>query len=160
MSLAFPLSIWMAFPNLKFPPPVFCNNRLYLLSLTDLCHPIFESLACKPLGQQLPVTTTELHSLVKDTRVRCMPKILPCERSLRRCSRKDESGLRLVHGDKPLKQVRNLYFRVLRIFFWHVSSDKYALQLSTLVLEQSLILVEISCKLTLEAKGWDRLPDY
>jgi hypothetical protein len=56
----------------------------------------------------------------------------------------------------PLEKVRILFaFLSPSYFLFDISSsDRYALQLCTVVLEQSLVLAEISRKLTLEAKEW------
>ena len=99
----------MAFPNLHFSPSVLFNNRWHFLSLIEQCQPIFEPLACEPRGQQHPATTIELRRLVKD-KVHAQDTAFREHLEKLQWNIKDESVRRLVYGDTPLEQVRNLFF--------------------------------------------------
>ncbi|KIM37236.1 hypothetical protein M413DRAFT_448725 [Hebeloma cylindrosporum] len=125
----------LLFKLMEMEAQVLPNNRMFLLSIIELCHPILSPLAWEPRGQQLPSTTIELRSLVKD-KVHAQDAALRAHLDTLQWNIEDESVLRLLYGDVPL--------------------EKYILQLCTLVLEQALILAEISCTLTLETKEWYR----
>ena len=108
----------MAFPNLNFAPLVLFNNSSYLLSNINLCYPIFEPLECEPRRQQLPATTIELRSLVKD-KVYAQDAALRAQLDKLQWNIEDESVLWLVYGDMPLEKVRTfvceaLYFLCIR----------------------------------------------
>ena len=85
------------------------NNRAYLLSIIEQCHPIFVPLPWEPRGQKLPPTTIELRSLVKD-KVHAQDAALRAHLETLQWNVEDESVLRLVFGDTPLEKVRNLCF--------------------------------------------------
>ena len=102
----------MTFTDLNFAPPVLFNNRSYLLSNINLCNPIFEPLACEPHGQQLPATTIELRSLVKD-KVHAQDAALRAQLDKLQWNVEDESVLRLLYGDMPLEKVRTFVFEAL-----------------------------------------------
>jgi hypothetical protein len=87
-----------------------------LLLIIDECHPIFSPLAREPRGQQFPLIPHELHSLVKD-KVHAQDTALRAQLETLQWNIEDESVLRLVYGDKPLEQVRNLCFEPLVFCF-------------------------------------------
>jgi hypothetical protein len=76
----------------------------------DIC-----SLAWEPRGQQLPATTVELRSLVKD-KVHAQDAALRAHLETLQWNIEDESVLRLVYGDMPLEKVRTFVFLSLSYF--------------------------------------------
>ena len=141
----------MAFPILNFARPVLPNNRAFLLSIIAACQQIFVLLAWEPCRQQLPQTTFELRSLVKD-KVHAQDADVRAHLETLQRDIRDESVLRLLYWDRPLEKVRTFLF--LTLYLLDLSVPIVCLQLCTLVLEQSLILAGISCKLTLDTKEW------
>jgi len=104
----------MAFPNLKFSRPVLPNNRAYLLSIIEACQPIFVLLSLEPRGQQIPQTTFELRSLIKDM-VHAQDADVRAQLEKLQWDIRDESILRLLYRDMPLEKVRTFLFLTLHL---------------------------------------------
>ena len=102
----------MAFPNLNFVHPVLPNNRAFLMRIIDTYQPMFVLLAWEPRGQQLPPTTFELRSLVRD-KVHAQDAEVRAHLETLQWNIEDESVLRLLYRDTPLEKVRTLLFLTL-----------------------------------------------
>ena len=126
-----PINYWnkCSFPNLNLVRSVLPNNRAYLVEIIRACQPIFVLLAWEPRGQQLPPTTFELRSLVKD-KVHAQDANVRAQLESSQWNITDEHVLRMLYGDLPLEKVRTFPFAPLYLLDLSVpvvySSNLYA----------------------------------
>ena len=99
----------------KFARLVLPNNRGYLQSILQQCQPIFVLLTLEPRGQHPPPTKIELRSLVQN-KVHAQDATLRAQLETLQWNIEDESVLRLLYGDKPLRT-----FLFLTLYLPHLS---------------------------------------